>query len=69
MEKEYIIKFEPVYTSNIVDNNGNIIQYGIYKDKWNIYYYEDDIEVDKQFYSYDGINLECVIKSEYKLKQ
>lgn len=44
MEKTYEIKFEP-QTKN-----------GIEIPKHNVYYYEDDKLVDKQFHSIDGVN-------------
>lgn len=68
MKKEFDIVHEPIITSDILDEKGEVIQKGILKDKWNIYYYEDDIQIDKQFHSYDGITPQCEIKPGYTQK-
>lgn len=57
MEKTYEIKHEPAQLAD-----------GSIKEKWNIYYYNDEEEITKEFHSYDGVTTDHVIKSEYKLK-
>lgn len=44
MTLEYEIKYEPVTINSVV------------YPKYNIYYYEDNVQVDNQFHSTDGIN-------------
>jgi hypothetical protein len=53
--KTYEIKHEPITI------DGEII------DKYNIYYYENDTLINKEFHSTDGINGE--IKQGYTLKE
>lgn len=61
--KEYEIIKETVTPGYFLDEkqeDGSVerkfIQTGDKKDKWNICYYKDGILVNKEFYSYDGIN-------------
>lgn len=75
MLKTYIIKHEPVTTSDIVDGEGNVIKKGTLKDKYNVYYYHDDEQIGiPEFYGYspdvpaDGTSIkEGYVKHENSL--
>ena len=52
--KEYQIKHEAI-----------TLESGVVKEKWNIYYYIDGIQDDKQFYSTNGTFQNNEIKKGY----